>query len=113
LARKTVVTLIDDITGEPFARGEGQTVNFSVHGFEYEMDLNRDNAKKFADTMAFYTTRARKIGTSRRSPVQRIPVPTSVDTAAVRAWAASRGIIVSPRGRIPASIIDQFRAAGN
>jgi hypothetical protein len=40
-------------------------------------------------------------------------VPTEVDTSAVRAWAAAHGIPVSPRGRISASVIEQFRAAGN
>jgi hypothetical protein len=113
LAQKTVVTLVDDITGEPYARAEGQTITFSVHGNEYEIDLNRENAKKFNETMAFYTAHARRIGTARRRPISRTPVPTEVDTSAVRAWAAAHGIPVSARGRISASVIEQFRAAGN
>jgi hypothetical protein len=105
--------LVDDITGEPFARTEGQTISFSVHGSEYEIDLNRENAKKFNDTMAFYTEHARRVGAARRRPLHRTPVPTSVDTTAVRAWAAAHGIPVSARGRLSASVIEQFRAAGN
>jgi hypothetical protein len=36
-----------------------------------------------------------------------------VDNRAVRAWAASNGIELSERGRIPGVVIEQYRAAGN
>jgi hypothetical protein len=32
---------------------------------------------------------------------------------AVRAWAKANRFDVSPRGRIPQSVVDRFRAAGN
>jgi len=32
---------------------------------------------------------------------------------AVRAWAEAKKIEVSAHGRIPRSVVDQFRAAGN
>jgi hypothetical protein len=40
-------------------------------------------------------------------------VPSGVDSKAVRAWAASNGVELSERGRIPGAVIEQFRAAGN
>jgi hypothetical protein len=40
-------------------------------------------------------------------------VETGVDTAAVRAWAASNGIELSARGRLPKDVIQQYRDAGN
>ena len=38
---------------------------------------------------------------------------SQVDTKAVRAWAASNGIELSSRGRVPADVIEKYRAAGN
>jgi hypothetical protein len=34
-----------------------------------------------------------------------------VDLAAVRAWAADNGIVVSPRGRVAKAVVDQYLAA--
>lgn len=34
-----------------------------------------------------------------------------VDNAAVREWAAHNGIEVSPKGKIPAAVVEQYRAA--
>jgi hypothetical protein len=113
VARKTIVTLIDDMTGETIEDGSGQTVAFSVAGSDYEIDLSAPNARELLDAFGPYIEAGRKVGTSRRSPIHRTPVVTGVDNRAVRAWAASRGIRVSPRGRIPADVIDQYRAAGN
>jgi hypothetical protein len=36
-----------------------------------------------------------------------------VDLKAVRAWAASNKTELSSRGRVPANVIEQYRAAGN
>jgi hypothetical protein len=36
-----------------------------------------------------------------------------IDTAAVRAWAASNGIELSARGRLPKGVVQQYRDAGN
>ena len=39
--------------------------------------------------------------------------PQERDVKAVRAWAASNGVELSERGRIPTRVIDQYRAACN
>jgi hypothetical protein len=39
-------------------------------------------------------------------------VEAGVDTAAVRARAASNGIEVSARGRLPKDVVERYRAAG-
>ena len=36
-----------------------------------------------------------------------------IDTKAVREWAESNGIELSSRGRVPADVIEKYRAAGN
>ncbi|MGY1618858.1 histone-like nucleoid-structuring protein Lsr2 [Geodermatophilus sp. SYSU D00691] len=53
---------------------------------------------------------ARQSSTRSRS---RSRTKTDVDPRAVREWAKSKKIELSPRGRIPQSVVDLFRAAGN
>jgi hypothetical protein len=46
--------------------------------------------------------------------VEAEPAPAGepeVDLAAVRAWAADNGIVVSPRGRVARAVVDQYLAA--
>jgi hypothetical protein len=38
---------------------------------------------------------------------------SAVDVKAVRAWAASNGIELSSRGRVPTSVLEQYRSAGH
>ena len=38
---------------------------------------------------------------------------TAVNNRAVRDWASSNGIKVWPHERIPAAVLDKYRAAGN
>jgi hypothetical protein len=38
---------------------------------------------------------------------------STVDLRAVRAWAASNGIELSSRGRVPTSVLQPYRSAGN
>ena len=52
---------------------------------------------------------ARKTGGTRRPSKS----SSNVDLKAVRAWAASNGVEVSGRGRVPAKVIEQYKAAGN
>ena len=105
--------LVDDLTGEP----ADTTVRFALDSREYELDLTENNAAELRDAFARYVTAARKASTGRAGGRRGAPVtkPTfsEVDPAAVRAWAAGQGIDVSPRGRISAKVIEQYRAAGN
>jgi Lsr2 len=61
-----------------------------------------------------YVDAARKVtgGGRRSAPAAKQPY-SGYDPAAVRAWAAGRGIEVNARGRIKADVVEQFRAAGN
>ena len=46
-------------------------------------------------------------------PGRSVMVASQVDTKAVRVWAASNGIELKGRGRIPGHVVEQYRAAGN
>jgi hypothetical protein len=111
MATKTSVVLIDDLDGETTA---DTTVSFGLDGRSYEIDLSDDNAAEFRDALSKYVSAGRKSGsTGKARAAVRHTTTDSIDPAAVRAWAKSQGIEVSPRGRIKSDVVEQFRAAGN
>ncbi|WP_222268676.1 histone-like nucleoid-structuring protein Lsr2 [Modestobacter marinus] len=111
MATKTSVVLVDDLDGETPA---DTTVSFGLDGKSYEIDLSDNNAAEFRDALSKYVSAGRKSGsTSEARAALRHKTTSSIDPAAVRAWAKSQGIEVSPRGRIKSDVVEQFRAAGN
>jgi hypothetical protein len=112
MATRTEVVLVDDLDGETPA---SSTVKFALDNTEYEIDLSDENAAAMRESLSRYVKAARKVSSSRRrSPGQPAKQTYSgFDPAAVRAWAAGQGIKVSPRGRIKADVVEQYRAAGN
>lgn len=111
MAQKRITTLTDDLTGRELAAGSGETVHFAIDGTSYELDVGTKSAERFRSILAPYVAAGRRLTGSRRLPVRR--VRTTPDPSAVRAWAASNGIRVGDRGRVPAAVIAQFEAAGN
>jgi hypothetical protein len=114
MAKKVTVTLVDDFDGEGPA---DETVEFSIDGVSYEIDLSAKNAKKLRDELKQWTDAGRRVGGRRRgragAPVVRAG-KASIDreqSAAIREWARRNGHKVSTRGRIPADIIEAFHAA--
>jgi nucleoid-associated protein Lsr2 len=113
MAQKVQVLLVDDLDG-----GEAsETVSFAIDGNNYEIDLSGKNADELRDAFAKYVGSARKAGrstssSSGRSSSRRSSAgSTSMDrdqAAAIRSWAKGKGLKVSDRGRIPATIIEQY-----
>ena len=110
MAQRTVIKLVDDLDHKEI-ESDGQTITFAYQGIQYEIDLSEKNTKKLDTALAPFVAAGRRVGsrTARRSRA----IPATVDTKAVRKWAESNGIEVSSRGRIPAHVIEQYRAAGN
>jgi hypothetical protein len=106
MAAKTVVTLEDDLDGG----SADETLRFGLGAAEYEIDLSAANADRFRAQLAPFLSRARKITRSPRAGAGRSPASRR-DSAHVRAWAIEHGIEISERGRIPASVIEQYDAA--
>ena len=106
MAQKVTVTLEDDLTGGPAK----QTVRFALEGTGYEIDLNAKNAAAFGKQLAPYIEHARKAG---RAQPRRGGRTTSgrQRSGDIRAWAKEHGLAVSERGRIPASVAEQYHAA--
>jgi hypothetical protein len=109
MATKTTIVLEDDYDGGK----ADETVRFGLDGAMYEIDLSDKNAGKLRKALSPFLEVARRTG-GRSSTKRGSGLSTgAVDTKAVRAWAASNGVSVSSRGRIPAQIIEQYRAAGH
>ena len=106
MAQKITVELQDDLEGGPAE----ETVRFGVDGAEYEIDLSTKNAAAFRRKLAPFIDHARKAGRGQR----RRPGRTSASrdrSGSIQAWAHAQGIAVSARGRIPASVVEQYEAA--
>lgn len=110
MAKRTVVTLTDDIEGTPIQDGAGETLHFTFDGASYEIDLLDKNAKKMRNALQFYIDHGRRGGTEPPRPPSR---SSPIDTKTVRIWAKNRGIEVNARGRVSQDVVDQFKAAGN
>jgi hypothetical protein len=104
MATKITVALEDDLEGGPAA----ETVRFEIGGTEYEIDLNTKNARAFRKQLAPFVEHARRAGRGQRRPRTSSRRQRRGD---IRAWAKEQGIAVSGRGRIPASVVEQYQAA--
>jgi len=106
MATKVLTTLQDDIDGSDAT----QTIRFALDGIEYEIDVSDRNANRLRNSLSDFIAHGRKVGGRRgRKPTS----SGQVDTKAVRKWAAANGIEISSRGRIPAGVVERYKAAGN
>ena len=106
MATKITVALEDDLDGGPAE----ETVRFGLDGTGYEIDLNKKNAAALRRKLAPFVEHARKAGRGQRRREAR-GAASRERGSDIRAWAKDQGIAVSGRGRIPASVVEQYEAA--
>ena len=112
MARTVQVQLLDDIDGTK----ADETLAYSLDGTNYEIDLSAKHAEKLRTSLAKFIEHSRRLGRGRVAAPRRGRsggVPARSDRAqnqAIRDWAKSKGIEVSDRGRIPASVIERYEA---
>lgn len=118
MARRIVHQLVDDIDGTVLEVGEGETVHFSLNGTSYEIDLNSAHAEELRQALEPYIAAGRRAGSaatgggrSSSSSSSRKRPSRNPEVAAIRAWAKENGYTLSERGRVPAPILDAYRAA--
>jgi hypothetical protein len=117
MAQVREVRLIDDLDGGPAA----ETIDFSLDGRDYQVDLSEDNALKLRDSIAEFVAAARRAARGPRAGGRNgnggnvnKGAPTRRDreqTAAIRAWAQQNGRIVAERGRVPKAIVEEYEKA--
>jgi hypothetical protein len=120
MAQVTVVTLVDDL--DRSISTDVQTITYFVRGQEYRIDVGPASLERLNDALEVLS-RAEDglrpfIAASR--PVTKLPPAGAFrrgsgsggpDAGKVRTWAIANGIEVSARGRIPATLTEQYLAA--
>jgi hypothetical protein len=108
MVQKTVVTVVCDLPHDGEIEGN-ETVSFSVDGTAYEIDVCSTHAKELHHSFSSYVEHARRVsGGGRRRKTR--SGPGRERSSEIRQWARERGDKVSERGRIPASIIQEYEA---
>ena len=109
MVQKTVVTVVCDLPHDGEIEGN-ETVSFSVDSSAYEIDVCSAHAKELHDIFSGYidARQARQRRGSRRRKSR--TGPGRERSSEIRQWARERGEKVSERGRIPASIIQEYEA---
>lgn len=121
--------IVDDLTGEP----DAQTVWFAYQGQTFQIDLSEASDEKLRDLLMPYIAAGRKVA-STMAKINKVTRPAVAKTngqattnghakangstrsdpaflASVKAWAASQGISVAPRGRVAKATIEAYQAA--
>lgn len=115
MAQKTVVMLVDDLTGE--VAENISTVEFALDGRTYQLDLTDENSTKLHDALSPYVNAARQIGGRRRSGARpgraikasrRAPGYNRETLKSIREWAKKNGYQVRDRGRLPAEVLQAW-----
>src|SRR5258708_49530 len=111
MAQRVAVMLIDDIDQLEAA----ETVRFGVDGTAYEIDLSARHASELRSMAGRYIRVARRIrpAPSRARQQYQPRTRTQMDreqSRRIRSWALERGLLGSPRGRIPQHVVDEYEA---
>lgn len=108
----TDVQLIDDIDGSPATA----TIEFTVDGKNYIIDVSEANAAAFNEALAPYIEHARR---ARRAPANKRKSRSSSEAARIkrqknaeiRTWALENDVTVSKRGQLGQDTIAAYEAA--
>lgn len=109
MAKKTTVTVTDDLDGSSNAK----EVTFSLNGESWTIDLSAKNRTALEKALKPYIAKATKQRRPRRAPASSRSAgrPSRTDLAAVRQWAKSNGHSVSDRGRVSSTVQQAYDAA--
>jgi hypothetical protein len=113
MAKKTVVTPIDDIDGSQGA----ETVEFGIDGFLYSVDLSAAHAEALRDRLTAYREFGTRLGklqprsalTNLRSTPSGRATPSG--NRDIRRWAEENGLPIKARWALPTSVIEKYEAA--
>jgi hypothetical protein len=106
MAKKTSIELIDDLDGSPAA----ETVQISLRGKLYEIDLSEVHAKELDAFLFPYLQAGRAVTARPRSGSRRT---SKENSASARAWLRQQGHDLKERGRIPSDLMEKWMAAGS
>ncbi|MCA2224892.1 MULTISPECIES: histone-like nucleoid-structuring protein Lsr2 [Nonomuraea] len=113
MAKQIQEIFLDDLDGS--ALSSENTIRFGLDGFAYEIDLSDKNEEKLRKALAPFLVKARQVRKERGGKVRRgVGSARTVSrdkSTEIRQWAKQAGLPVSERGRIAATIVEQYEAA--
>jgi hypothetical protein len=113
VAKKTVVTLFDDIDGSEAA----ESVEFGIDGYLYSVDLSGAHADELRDRLTAYREFGTELGryhVARAVPPRAPRVPTRDDrdrNRDIRRWAEENDLPVKSRGKLPDGVVARYNEA--
>lgn len=123
MAQRVQVLLVCDMHGDDSTPGE-ETISFGLDGTSYEIDVCGQHAAGLRDSFAPFVGQARRAGGGRsggagrsgggrggRGSARARGGGDRARTAEIRQWARDNGHQVPDRGRLPASIVEEYEAA--
>ena len=113
MARKVITVLTDDLDGGKADR----TVEFSLDGVAYTIDVSDENAGVLRKALDPYISAGRRIGRGtvdvgrapRRAGTQGGAGMDREQNRAIREWAVKNGYKISERGRIPVEVAEAYK----
>ena len=120
MAKQVIYELVDDIDGTAIDEGEGESIEFSLDGVDYVIDLKTKNANEFRKRLELYVGHATRVGGRKRKVASAGVAPKAASssapatkrdpaqTRAIRQWASDSGYEINDRGRIPADIVEAY-----
>jgi hypothetical protein len=109
MAQQIQTLFVDDLDGGEAAG----TVRFALDGTAYEIDLSTAHSEELHRALNQYIEHARRVGSMTRRASRGGRRGPLVDNARVREWAREHGIDIKERGRVPASVIQEYQAAAD
>lgn len=111
MAQRVTVVFIDDLDG---SRDRVSTVEFSLDGVTYEIDLSLENEDRLRAGLAEFVNAARRTSRRRKalSPRPRTDLTsmaTGSEAPLIRVWARQHGYAVSDHGRLPGRVVQDYR----
>lgn len=94
----TLVEYTDDLTGASVAESDIRTIQFSISGDVYEIDLETTNAEVFHKALQPYVEHARLVKRAPRKPGEGARI---YKTSNARRWLRKNGWEVEDKGRLP------------
>ncbi|WUI02782.1 Lsr2 family protein [Spirillospora sp. NBC_00431] len=107
MAQKVQVIMTDDLDGG----AAEETVSFALDGKAYEIDLSEKNASKLRSALHTYMEGGRRLKVTRGGRLAPRGTGNRERSAEIRQWAKQAGLKVNDRGRIPATVVEQYEAA--
>lgn len=109
MAQRVQTTLIDDLDGSEAT----ETVNFSLRGNHFVVDLNKLHVEQLERVLAPFMTGGRQAPAPVAKPRDRSPAARQ-DSKDARAWLKTQpeGADLPEKGRIPVALLQKWIAAG-